>query len=349
MTSRKGTWLLPSFCFLSLPFLTWNPSTTVGHTFHMLFKFCVLRKINSWLVKITLYDNLDTLSIDVCKALWPSFISTAETHLQWQWLMGMATSAEREVRVKGLSSGSSDNRTRGKRVSEAAGEWQGNRDLLLCSGHYSPERFMVHLSTQRAFLFPLCFLCWESGTWGWIAAMPLHRRQSHLFSATFSQISIYKHRSWTETLHKTRFLTGSLGCVSHSCVQYMNSLTANTLKASQTRSQLVRLATCCSLKTSGMLATLSCRLVPLAGMGWPRLISRTKPHLQYTAQTFFLVLYLGLGSILTWRASGFCNGQTSCISMEVLSICANPFLVSWVSCLTVWLILWRLFGDGEVE
>lgn len=161
---------------------------------------------------------------------------------------------------------------------------------------------------------------------------------------------LFINRSWNETLHRTHFLTSSLGCVSRSCVQYMNSLTANTLKATQTCSQLERLATCCSLRTSGMLATLSCRLVPLAGMGWPHLIpslspSEFQPHLQYTSQTFFFVLYLGLGSILTWRASGFCNGHISCISVEVLSIYANPFLVSWVSCLTVWLILWRLFGD----
>lgn len=33
----------------------------------MVFKFCVLRKINSWLVKVTFYDNLDTLFIDTCK------------------------------------------------------------------------------------------------------------------------------------------------------------------------------------------------------------------------------------------------------------------------------------------
>lgn len=34
----------------------------------MLLKFCVLRKINSWLVKVPLYDNLDMFFIDTYKA-----------------------------------------------------------------------------------------------------------------------------------------------------------------------------------------------------------------------------------------------------------------------------------------
>lgn len=55
--------LLPEFAFPDL-----KSFNHLGHTFHMLFKFCVLRKINSWLVKVTFYDNLDTLFIDTCKA-----------------------------------------------------------------------------------------------------------------------------------------------------------------------------------------------------------------------------------------------------------------------------------------
>lgn len=138
---------------------------------------------------------------------------------------------------------------------------------------------MIYLNKQKGFCFPFVsgvgrVVCEAvSLPCLWIVV------SLHLFSATFSHISIYKHKSWTETLHKTHFLTSSLGCVSHSCVQYMSSLTANTLKASQTCSQLERLATCCSLKTSGMLATLGCLLVPLAGMGWPHLISRTESPL----------------------------------------------------------------------
>lgn len=67
-----------------------------------------------------------------------------------------------------------------------------------------------------------------------------HGISLHLVSATFSHISIYKHKSWTEILHRTHVLISShkLDCASHSCVQYLNSLTANTLKASQTCSQL---------------------------------------------------------------------------------------------------------------
>lgn len=55
-------------------FLTLNPFSTMGHTFHILFKFCVLREINSWLVKVTLYDNTYKLCVDVCKAQLHSFI-----------------------------------------------------------------------------------------------------------------------------------------------------------------------------------------------------------------------------------------------------------------------------------
>lgn len=46
----------------------------MGHTFHILFKFCVLREINSWLVKVILYDNTYKLCVDMCKAQLQIFI-----------------------------------------------------------------------------------------------------------------------------------------------------------------------------------------------------------------------------------------------------------------------------------
>lgn len=55
------------------------------------------------------------------------------------------------------------------------------------------------------------------------------------------------------------------------------------------------------------------QLVLLAGMEWLLFISFREPHLaptlpQVNYTETFLVLCLGLDSILAWRSSGFCNG-----------------------------------------
>lgn len=156
----------------------------------------------------------------------------------WQWhsdtVTVTVTPAELWSLVKGLSSGSRGNRSRGKCVSEASGECRA-------TGTSSSAQFIITALNdswftwvdRRAFLFLLC-LCWESGVWDCIVIMTLndHGVSLHPVSATFS------HISWTEILHRTCVLISSLDCASHSCVQYLTSLTANTLKASQTCPQL---------------------------------------------------------------------------------------------------------------
>lgn len=63
------------FCYSSLHFLTLNPFPPWDIPFiFFCFKFYVLREINSWLIKVTLYDSTYKLCVDVCRAQLHSFI-----------------------------------------------------------------------------------------------------------------------------------------------------------------------------------------------------------------------------------------------------------------------------------
>lgn len=73
MTSR-GEHGFILFLLLEFAFPYFKSLSTMGHTFHILFKFYVLREINSWLVKVTLYDSTYKLCVDVCRAQLHSFI-----------------------------------------------------------------------------------------------------------------------------------------------------------------------------------------------------------------------------------------------------------------------------------
>lgn len=75
MTSR-GEYGFILFLLLECAFPYFKPLFHYGtYLSHFIcFKFYVLREINSWLVKVTLYDNTYKLCVDVCKAQLHSFI-----------------------------------------------------------------------------------------------------------------------------------------------------------------------------------------------------------------------------------------------------------------------------------
>lgn len=63
------------FCYSSLHFLTLTPFHHGTYlSYFICFKFYVLREINSWLVKVTLYDSTYKLCVEVCRAQLHSFI-----------------------------------------------------------------------------------------------------------------------------------------------------------------------------------------------------------------------------------------------------------------------------------